>query len=113
MQIKIADTQFAHGTSLGSGDLKIYPKHFAWYRGQDNINDIIVITESMFHKVDEFTEKIKIAWLLEPESISPEGYVFISSYWHKFDFILSHNIGYINKLKSFLEVLLQGANKEK
>jgi hypothetical protein len=99
MQIKIADTQFAHGTSLGSGDLKIYPKHFEWYRGQDNINDIVVITESMFHKVDEFTEKIKIAWLLEPMSISPESYNWIKSNWDMFDFILSHNLDFIKSLQ--------------
>lgn len=96
MQIKIADTQFAHGTSLGSGDLKIYPKHFEWYRGQDNINDIVVITESMFHKVDEFTEKIKIAWLIEPKSINSESYNWIKDNYWKFDYVLSHNLDFIN-----------------
>jgi len=106
MQIKIADTQFAHGTSLGSGDLKIYPKHFEWYRGQDNINDIIVITESMFHKFDEFTEKIKIAWLIEPMSINGESYKTIIQKWWKFDYILTHNLEFINllnKLKTEFE----------
>lgn len=91
MQIKIADTQFAHGTGLGSGDLKLPLKYFEWYRGQENINDMIVITESMFHKVDEFQEKIKIAWLIEPMTINSESYKWIKENWHKFDYILTHN----------------------
>ena len=99
MQIKIADTQFAHGTSFGSGDLKIYPKHFQWYRGQDNISDIIVITESMFHKYDEFPEKIKLAWLLEPKSISPNSYNTIIEKWWKFDYVLTHNFEFIKLLQ--------------
>jgi len=98
-KIKIADTQFAHGTSLGSGDLKIYPKFFEWYRGDENMNDIIVITESMFHKVDTFTEKIKIAWLIEPVSINSESYRWIEQHLYKFKFILSHNLEFIEDLK--------------
>lgn len=105
MQIKIVDTQFAHGTSLGSGDLKIYPKHFQWYRGTDNINDMVVITESMFHKVDEFTEKIKIAWLLEPISISPDGYKWIKENYWKFDYVLTHNLDFIkNQMPQLHEI---------
>lgn len=99
MEIRIADTQFAHGTSLGSGDLKIFPKNFTWYRGDRNINDIIVITESMFGQTDQFTEKIKIAWLLEPVSINPDSYRQIEyGLWTKFDYILTHNLDFIQKM---------------
>lgn len=104
MQIKIADTQFAHGTSLGSGDLKIFPKTFQWYRGADNINDMIVVTESMFHKVDEFTEKVKIAWLLEPRSINNESYRQIEyGLWMKFDYILTHNLDFKKRMTQLME----------
>lgn len=103
IKIKIADTQFAHGTSLGSGDLKIYPQFFEWYRGDENINDMVIITESMFHKTDQFTEKVKIAWLIEPISINSESYKFIENNWHKFDYILSHNIDFIKNLEAKAE----------
>jgi hypothetical protein len=89
--IRIADTQFAHGTSLGSGDLKIWPHFFQWYRGTDKINDMVVITESCFHLVDQFTEKIKIAWLIEPKSINAASYSWILANRHKFTYILTHN----------------------
>lgn len=107
MQIKIADTQFAHGTSLGSGDLPLYPKYFQWYRGQDNINDMVVITESMFHKVDEFSEKVKIAWILEPRSINKDSYEFIRNNFYKFDYILSTSHNFIDEL----QLLIDGLNK--
>ncbi len=106
-QIRIADTQFAHGTSLGSGDLKIYPQYFDWYRGSNNINDVIVITESMFHKVDQFTEKIKIAWLLEPMSINPDSYKWIRANWWKFDYILTHRINDVGAFDESKDVIME------
>lgn len=89
--LKIADTQFAHGTSLGSGDLPIYPDYFRWYRGNNVIGDLIVITESCFHLVDTYTERVKIAWILEPKSISPWAYSWIMENHHKFTYVLTHN----------------------
>ncbi len=99
-RIRIADSIFAHGTSLGSGDLKIYPKYFDWYRGTENINDVIVITESHFHLVDTYSEKIKIAWLIEPPSINSQSYQFIMENEHKFNVVLTHQTDLIRR-KSF------------
>ncbi len=96
--IKIADTQFAHGTSLGSGDLKIHPKYFSWYRGNEKHNDMIVITESCFHLTDNYRETTKIAWLLEPPSISPDSYKWILQNHHKFSYILTHQKWLIERL---------------
>lgn len=92
-QIKIADTQFAHGTSLGSGDLKLKPRFIEWYRGKEYRSDAIFVTESCFHLIDNYTEPIKIAWLLEPKSISPSPYEWIRNpvNYKKFSLILSHN----------------------
>jgi len=91
--IKIIDTQFAHGTSLGSGDLKIFPKYFDWYRGNDKVGDVIIFTESSFHLVDNYTENIKIAWLIEPVSINPASYAWItrSENYSKFTHIFTYN----------------------
>lgn len=107
--LRIADTQFAHGTSLGSGDLKIYPTHFNWYRGPDRISNMIVITESMFSQVDSYTEDIKIAWLLEPRSISPDSYAWIEQNWNRFDYILTHNMELIDKINQQLKFYIEFA----
>lgn len=91
--VKIADTQFSHApNSFGCGDLpNIFPQYFRWYRGNDNINDVIVITESCFHLTTTFIEKIKIALLLEPASIDNSSYQWIANNYHLFSLILTHH----------------------
>lgn len=89
--LKIADTNFAHGTSLGSGDLKLYPQFFDWYRGDENINDVVVITDTQLTKVDRFKESKKIAWLLEPACVYDYHYKWIKENYQKFDHVLTHN----------------------
>lgn len=93
-RIKIYDTAFAHsqGGSFGTGDLNIHPTHFEWYRGNDVIGDIAVITESCFHEIDLVKENIKIALIMEPPCIQPKAYELISKseFRNKFDFILTH-----------------------
>jgi hypothetical protein len=88
--IKIADTQFAHGKSWGTGSLQIPPKSFDWYRGEKNIFDMIVITESCWHLVDTFKERIKIAMVVESPQSDPAIYEKIKdpSFYNKFDYIL-------------------------
>ena len=98
LKIRRADSVFAHGTSLGSGDLKIYPKYFDWYRGPDNINDIIVITDSHLMHVDTYSEKVKIALLIEPPSISSHTYQFIRENFHKFTYVLTHQKSLLNEI---------------
>lgn len=100
LKIKIIDKQFAHApNSFGCGDLKnIFPKDFQWYRGMDNINDIVVITENSFTEVDSCREKIKVLLILEPPSINPEFYKFISlpQNYLKFNFILTYSDDLVN-----------------
>ncbi|HYE69278.1 MAG TPA: hypothetical protein VEA58_11745 [Anaerovoracaceae bacterium] len=94
-KIKIADTQFAHtpGGSFGTGDLCIPPSHFDWYRGDETINNIIVVTESCFHQVDRYTESFKIALLIEPPLINTESYHWIRQEcnYKTFNLILTYN----------------------
>lgn len=89
--IKIIDTQFGHGKSFGTGDLQISPDNFEWYRGDEKIGDLIVFSESGISRVDEFNEKIKIAFLLEPPPIDGASYSKISKpeLYNKFDIVLT------------------------
>lgn len=92
-KIKILDNQFAHAPSFGCGDLNIAPEFFEWYRGSENINDIVVITDNMFNRVDECSEKIKIALMIEPPAISPHMHERMrdTAFYNKFDYILTYN----------------------
>lgn len=105
-QIKIYDTAFAHsnGGSFGTGDLNIHPTHFEWYRGEDVVGDIAVITESCFSQVDAVKEKIKIALIMEPPCIQPQAYKLIKDveFRKKFDYILTHQVELLLLDKKFI-----------
>jgi len=90
-QIRIADKQFAHGKSFGTGDLKIGPVNFDWYRGADNINDFIVFSEDSFSSVDKYNEKIKVGFIIESPQIKPQSYDYIRNpfNYNKFDLIFT------------------------
>lgn len=96
--IKIYDTQFAHGASLGCGDLGLPPKFFNWYRGNDKIGDIAFITESMFHMVDSFPEPRKIGLIIEPPQVIQTSYNLARQpdFYNKFEFIFTYNKELIN-----------------
>lgn len=89
--IRIIDTQFGHGKSFGTGDLQISPDNFEWYRGDEKIGDLIVFSESGIPRVDEFSEKIKAAFLLESPLIDGTSYNNISKpeLYNKFDIVLT------------------------
>jgi hypothetical protein len=93
-RLKIYDTQFAHGTALGSGDLKIYPTDFVWTRGNDaNVGSICVVSESCFDQVKSIRELHKVGLIIEPVSISGKPYAQARrpEFNSQFDFILTHN----------------------
>lgn len=98
--IKIVDVQFAHGVSFGTGDLQISPINFEWYRGNKNINDMVVFTEDTFHIVNNFNEKIKIGFLIESPLMNKSAYDYIKNpvNYNKFDMILtfSHDLIKVN-----------------
>jgi len=94
LKLRIYDTQFAHGTALGSGDLKIHPREFFWTRHNDSTRpDIAVITESCFHEVDLIQAKHKVGLIIEPQSIETEPYQRArnAQFVNKFDFIFTHS----------------------
>lgn len=93
-KIRIYDTQFAHGTALGSGDLKIHPREFFWTRQNDSTRpDIAIITESCFHEIDSIQAKHKVGLIIEPQSIETEPYQRArnAQFVNKFDFIFTHS----------------------
>lgn len=92
--IRIIDNVFAHsnGGSFGSGDLNIMPENFSWHRGEQ-IDNVVIITETCAHLVDKQNENIKILLVLEPPCINPSIYEQLKddSFISKFDYILTHD----------------------
>jgi hypothetical protein len=97
--IRILDNQFGHsnGGSFGTGDLNILPTHITWWRG-GQIGEIVVITESCFHLVQQQKELVKIALIIEPQCINSPSYEWIKQNRHLFECVLTHNIELLNSI---------------
>lgn len=91
--IKLVDNQFAHGKSFGTGSLQISPVNFDWYRGQENINDLVVFSEDMLSTVHNYREKTKVGFIIESPSSNNTPYSYISNpiNYNRFDMILTFN----------------------
>jgi hypothetical protein len=98
VKIKLVDNQFAHGKSFGTGDLQIPPENFDWYRGNENINDLVVFSEDMLSSVDLYKEKHKIGFIIEApgSNMKPYEYIRQPENYNKFEYILTFNQELIN-----------------
>jgi calcineurin-like phosphoesterase family protein len=95
-RVSIIDNQFSHGTSLGSGDLKVYPKNIIWDRTMDYLysqSGNVFITENSFNNslIDILPLERRIAFVIEPNSINSDSYNYLKDNHHKFKYILSHD----------------------
>lgn len=96
--IKIIDSQFGHGESFGTGSLMVGPTNFKWYRGDEDVSDIVFFTESGMEQVNKYPNKINIGIILEPRCISPNPYLYVldRNIQEKFYIILTHDNDLIN-----------------
>lgn len=90
VDIRLIDSNFAHATSCSNGDLKIYPKHFSWYRGGQS-KEITVFVDNACQQVHQILAKTRVWMLLEPPTISPHLYQLARSpvVQSLFDYILT------------------------
>lgn len=98
INVSIKDSSFSHAYSCGNGDLKIFSKYIKWDRV--NINDIIFYTDGYISNNEpyKYSDKVNVAWIIEPKSISEHLYNINYTDWSKFDYVLSHNINFIDYL---------------
>jgi len=87
--IKIIDNSFKHVSSVGSTDVNRTPTNFTWDRTPGKSNFVIVTDDFISSHRD--SEKIKVAWLVEPEAVRPDIYRYIRENHHKYHYIFTHN----------------------
>ncbi len=100
ISVNLVDKQFPHGTSLGSGDLAIFPKNLIWDRTCQSNSKYTFITEDSFATHD-FAHNKPVGWIIEPPLINKEAYRFAKKNCDNFTAILSHN-------KDFLATIPNG-----
>jgi len=104
IDIKIKDVCFAHANCIGSGDLKIYPSYFNWYRGNES-RDICFFTDTSLQQITNQSNsfcKINVAWLMEPPSINSTSYQWIRDNHQFFEYVLTHNKEILSIDKKFV-----------
>ena len=93
-KIRIYDTQFAHATALGCGDLGIEPSNFVWTRRDDSdAPNLAVVSGSCFGLVDQIVAQKKVGLIIEPPSIDMRPYVMARDphFRRKFEFIFTYS----------------------
>lgn len=102
--INIIDNQFSHGTSLGSGDLPIYPKNFKWDRTLHSPNRYVFVTEGSFNNpiLNSIAPVNRIAFLIEPASINSASYNYVKQNQNQFAYILSHDKEFVRQIPNGL-----------
>lgn len=93
-KIRIYDTQFAHATSLGCGDLRIEPNNFVWTRQDDSDSPhLAVVSGSCFGLVDQILAQRKVGLIIEPPSIDLRPYLMAKDphFRRKFEFIFTYS----------------------
>ena len=92
-KISIRDGSFAHGVGLGCGDFN-WPPSFFDYDRTDAWQKVCLFTDGEIVKNTVLNSKseINIAWILEPYSLIPRVYHFLSDRKNsdKYDHILTH-----------------------
>lgn len=94
MRAKIYDNSFLHAGAFSNnmhlGENKEYhPKFFVWEQ-TDEYRDTCWFSDACIPMVEKVEAKRKIAWLLEPPSMTCTGYDYAIANSEKFDWILTH-----------------------
>jgi hypothetical protein len=84
MEIKIVDNCFSHVTYSSLQQSTI----FKWVRTTET-KDICVFTDNMILNAHSYSDKIKIAWLIEPRAIHNKIYEYIKNNYENFDYIFT------------------------
>lgn len=108
LKIGLFDNLFAHTTFQNGYDscCMLPTQSFSWERNIEIINsnliDTIVFTDESLYIAQYYknSNKKKIAWLLEPKVISFQTYEYVKNNESNFDFIVSHDLEFINSLKN-------------
>jgi len=108
-RLKIFDSAFSHEEYCGSKIGGNYSEFVVWDRsGRIEPGDIVFFTDSSLFCVDRVAQIScnKVAWLIEPYEINPQGYHYILNNEHKFDFILTYDVDFFKNNNLFTEKII-------
>ena len=111
LEVNLFDREFIHTEKLlgyiTCSD-RLRPTNIKWVNGLMNYDGITVFTERFITSpiVDSVNSKIKVAWLLEPRVINPNGYNNIIKLENKFDYILTYDSILLERSDKYLKYIV-------
>ena len=111
LEVNLFDREFIHTEKLlgyiTCSD-RLRPTNIKWVNGLMNYDGITVFTERFITSpiVDSVKSKIKVAWLLEPRVINPNGYNNIIKLENKFDYILTYDSKLLERSDKYLKYIV-------
>ena len=100
MRVGLFDTGFSHlnwccGYSA--------PLNMTWDRNTPFDNKVVLFDDGWFEKVNECpSDRIKIAWLLEPHVIHPDMYPYIEQNFYKFNYVVTSHKYLKDKIPNYV-----------
>lgn len=99
-RIALLDEAFAHHKNISGNDAAsfIFPvSKFEWARENYTNYNQVVVTDNF---VGRDVGKKKIAWLLEPRTISPRNYEYVKNHQEEFDIVVTHDLDFMTQIKN-------------
>ena len=103
-KIKIYDGCFSHAKSASAGgdNADIVPTYFEWCRDEDFESPVTFFTDTNLWRAEGHPAKTKVAWLIEPPSISDTHYKQAWDMRDVFNYILTFDTDYVKEGKNYL-----------
>ena len=104
MEINLIDSNIRHIPSFNG---YTEPKNITWCR--DGKPRKITVYSDRYIYMHPPSENIQIAWLMEPSAINPNSYNHAWLRRHDYDYIISHDINFLNKFPEEKRVFCPGS----
>ena len=99
--ISLVDKTFPHGKTVMNYNFTNFQSPIEWDRKKLD-HDIICFTDFTLNDVDKYSNKIKIALLIEPPSIFPQIYEYVQKINNKFDYVFTFNQELLDKGENYV-----------
>ena len=111
LKVNLFDQAFAHSIredGFDSASAGRKPKEIEWVRGLENYDGITVFTDHyIFSQIpDQVKSKVKVAWIIESESIHPWAYKNITMVEDKFDYIFTYKQELLDRNPKYKRVVV-------
>lgn len=95
--VSLQDQHFSHSKNGYSCDF--HPgRNIQWCRKYPYTSPITVFTGNSLHLVQQYPNRVNVAWLIEPYEICPMTYEIVRKNYNFFDLVLTHDLELLDSI---------------